>query len=148
MLSQLVVNFMSDAERGVREMARVTRPGGTVASCVWDYSGGMTLLRGFWDAAREVEPERAAAADEGDLMKWSREGELAQLWEAGLTDVRSGAPRRSRVEYADFDDLLVAVPDRRRAGRRVLPRRSTRPARLGSATRCTGGSTSAMGRSS
>ena len=37
-LSQLVVNFMRDAEAGVREMARVTRPGGVVASCVWDYA--------------------------------------------------------------------------------------------------------------
>jgi len=57
-LSQLVVNFMSDAEAGVREMGRVTRPGGVVASCVWDYAGEMTLLRAFWDAAREVDPQR------------------------------------------------------------------------------------------
>jgi SAM-dependent methyltransferase len=106
-LSQLVVNFMSDAERGVREMARVARPGGTVASCVWDYSGAMTLLRAFWDAAREVEPERAAAADERDLMKWSREGELARLWDtAGLADVRSGTLTVG-VEYSDFDDLWL-----------------------------------------
>lgn len=34
-LSQLVVNFMRDAETGVLHMARVTRPGGVVASCVW-----------------------------------------------------------------------------------------------------------------
>ena len=64
-LSQLVVNFMGDAEAGVREMARVTRPGGVVASCVWDYAGEMTLLRAFWDAAREVDPDRGAAADAG-----------------------------------------------------------------------------------
>src|SRR5215203_3110595 len=38
-VSQLVVNFMRDGESGVREMARVTRPGGVVASCVWDYGG-------------------------------------------------------------------------------------------------------------
>jgi ubiquinone/menaquinone biosynthesis C-methylase UbiE len=62
-LSQLVVNFMDDAEAGVRELARVTRPGGVVASCVWDYAGEMTLLRAFWDAAREVDPERGAHAD-------------------------------------------------------------------------------------
>jgi ubiquinone/menaquinone biosynthesis C-methylase UbiE len=55
-LSQLVVNFMGDAEAGVREMARVTRPGGVVASCLWDYAGEMTLLRAFWNAAREVAP--------------------------------------------------------------------------------------------
>jgi SAM-dependent methyltransferase len=106
-LSQLVVNFMDDAERGVRELARVTRPGGTVAACVWDYAGGMTLLRGFWDAAREVEPQRAAAADEGNLMRWSREGELAELWSrAGLENVRPGA-LTVRVPYSDFDDLWL-----------------------------------------
>lgn len=59
-LSQLVVNFMSDPEAGVREMARVSRSGGVVASCVWDYAGEMTLLRAFWDAARKVAPEGAA----------------------------------------------------------------------------------------
>jgi ubiquinone/menaquinone biosynthesis C-methylase UbiE len=49
-LSQLVVNFMRDPVQGVREMARVARPGGIVSSCVWDYAGEMTLLRAFWDA--------------------------------------------------------------------------------------------------
>ena len=39
-LSQLVVNFMADAEAGVREMRRVARPAGGGAGCVWDYAGG------------------------------------------------------------------------------------------------------------
>src|SRR5207248_4156391 len=69
-LSQLVVNFMTDPGAGVSEMGRVTRRGGVVASCVWDYAGEMTLLRAFWDAAREVEPERGAAGDEGVVMPW------------------------------------------------------------------------------
>ena len=108
--SQLVVNFMSDPERGVREMARVTRPGGVVASCVWDYAGEMTLLRAFWDAAREVEPERAAAADEGVVMRWCGEGELAELWRrCGLEHVRSGA-LVVEAEYEGFDDLWAPFP--------------------------------------
>jgi ubiquinone/menaquinone biosynthesis C-methylase UbiE len=37
-LSQLVVNFMRDPHAGVREMRRVTCPGGIVAACVWDYA--------------------------------------------------------------------------------------------------------------
>jgi SAM-dependent methyltransferase len=90
-LSQLVVNFMADPEAGVREMARVTRPGVVVAPCVWDYAGEITLLRAFWDAAREVDREGAAAADEGAVMRWCAEGELAELWrDAGLEDVRFG----------------------------------------------------------
>jgi SAM-dependent methyltransferase len=109
-LSQLVVNFMRDAEAGVREMARVTRPGGLVTSCVWDYAGEMTLLRAFWDAAREVDPERAGAADEGVVMRWCGEGELAELWRvAGLRDVRFG-PLVVRARYADFDDLWSPLP--------------------------------------
>ena len=109
-LSQLVVNFMQDAEAGVREMARVTRQGGVVAACVWDYAGEMTLLRAFWDAAREVDPERAAAADEGVVMRWCAEGELAELWRsAGLDDVRS-APLVVSATYTDFQDLWSPLP--------------------------------------
>lgn len=109
-LSQLVVNFMRDAEAGVREMARVTRPGGIVASCVWDYAGEMTLLRAFWDAARDVDPERAAVADEGVVMRWCAEAELAELWRAaGLRDVRS-AELVVSATYADFEDLWAPFP--------------------------------------
>lgn len=109
-LSQLVLNFMRDADAGVRELARVTRPGGVVASCVWDYAGEMMLLRAFWDAAREVEPERGAAADEGVVMRWCSKGELRRLWEsAGLRDVRTGA-LTARAAYESFDDLWEPFP--------------------------------------
>ena len=109
-LAQLVVNFMSDAEAGVREMRRVTRAGGVVAACVWDYAGEMTLLRAFWDAAREVEPERAAAADEGIVMLWCGDGDLAGLWRSvGLRDVRCG-PLIVTASYADFEDLWSPFP--------------------------------------
>jgi SAM-dependent methyltransferase len=109
-LSQLVVNFMRDPEAGAREMARVTRAGGVVASSVWDYAGEMTLLRAFWDAAREVAPEEGAAADEGVVMPWCREGELAELWRSvGLRDVRS-AELAVSATYADFDDLWSPFP--------------------------------------
>ena len=109
-LAQLVVNFMPDAAKGVREMARVTRPGGVVAACVWDYAGEMTLLRAYWDAAREVDPERAARADEGAVMQWCREGELAELWRTvGLRDVRFGEIV-VRASYASFEDLWSPFP--------------------------------------
>src|SRR5947208_1515064 len=35
-LAQLVVHFMTDPVLAIRHMARVTRPGGVVAACVWD----------------------------------------------------------------------------------------------------------------
>ncbi|HEV7461508.1 MAG TPA: methyltransferase domain-containing protein, partial [Solirubrobacteraceae bacterium] len=67
-LSQLVINFCSDPDAAVAEMRRVVRPGGVVAGCVWDYADGMELLRAFWDAAREIDPEAGASLDEAVVM--------------------------------------------------------------------------------
>lgn len=55
-VSGLVLNFVTDHEAMTREMARVTKPGGKVAAYVWDYAGGMQVMRQFWDAAITVNP--------------------------------------------------------------------------------------------
>jgi SAM-dependent methyltransferase len=100
-MSQLVVNFMGDAEAGVGSMRAAARPSGTVTSCVWDYAGGMELLRAFWDAARELDP---AAPDES-TMRYATPGELRALWEdAGLEDVATGE-LVAEAAYSGFDDL-------------------------------------------
>jgi hypothetical protein len=46
-----MLNFVPDPVAAVREMVRVTQPGGKVAAYVWDYGGGMEMLRQIWDAA-------------------------------------------------------------------------------------------------
>ena len=92
-LSQLVLNFCSDPPAALDEMRRVARAGGVVAACVWDYAEGMELLRAFWDAAREIEPERGAAHDEAVVMPYCRRDELEGLWRrVGLRDVAGGEP--------------------------------------------------------
>ncbi|MGN6130195.1 MAG: class I SAM-dependent methyltransferase [Nocardioidaceae bacterium] len=99
-LAQLVVHFMSDRVGGLREMARVTRPGGTVATCLWDQGGGAAPLSRFWAVAGSVDPSVGA----GGSPPGTAQGELvALLREAGLSDVR-----QERVEvgvgFRDFDD--------------------------------------------
>ena len=84
--AQLVVHFMSDPVQGLAEMARVTRPGGVVAACVWDHPGGRGPVSPFWSAVEVLDPGGTAEASAG-----SREGHLVQLFhEAGLTDVEGG----------------------------------------------------------
>jgi ubiquinone/menaquinone biosynthesis C-methylase UbiE len=102
-LAQLVINFLDDPRAGVVEMARVTRPGGVVAACVWDYSGGMTLLRTFWESALAVDPEGAKARMEHQ-MPFARPEELEALWQSSLTDV-AVSPIDIEASYGDFDDL-------------------------------------------
>jgi SAM-dependent methyltransferase len=83
-LAQLVVHFMADPVAGLAEMARVTRPGGVVAACVWDHAGGAGPLATFWRAVHDIDP---AARDEAGLPG-AREGHLALLCEAaGLSDI-------------------------------------------------------------
>jgi SAM-dependent methyltransferase len=104
-LSQLVVNFVDDARAAVIEMRRVARPGAVIAGCVWDYRGGMTLLRSFWDAAIDLGLPDAAARDQGRTMPFCTPGELIELWRgAGLDEVQTGEISAA-AEYASFDDL-------------------------------------------
>jgi SAM-dependent methyltransferase len=99
-LAQLVVHFMSDPERGVREMARVTRDGGCVAACVWDNAGGHGPLSPLWRAANELDP---STGDEGEAVG-AREGQLAELaLRAGLVEVRS-TRLDVQVPFAGFEE--------------------------------------------
>jgi SAM-dependent methyltransferase len=138
-LAQLVVNFMADADAGVAEMRRVVRPGGTVASCTWDYSGGMTMLRTFWDAALALDPD---TPDEARTMRYHDSDDLRELWlRAGLGAVETDT-LVVEGSYRDFDEYwepftsgvgpagaycLSLDPDRRAALREECRRRLDDP---------------------
>ena len=99
-LAQLVVQFMADPVAGLGEMARVTRAEGAVAACVWDHAGGQGPLSLFWEAARELDPD---VHDESRLAG-SREGRLAELFEAaGLREIEESS-LSVRVEHPSFED--------------------------------------------
>jgi SAM-dependent methyltransferase len=101
-LSSLVLGFMQDPERGVREMARVTRPGGIVAACMWDIAeGGMTMLRVFWSAVQKIAPD---VEGERPLPGTARGDIEARLARAGLEQVVGGG-LSARADYADFEDF-------------------------------------------
>jgi SAM-dependent methyltransferase len=106
-IAQLVVHFMADPVEGLREMARVTRPGGVVAACVWDHTGGRGPVSLLWAAARSLDP---GAVDEGDLPG-ARRGQLAELFRtAGIEHVEDGelAVRRDHATFEEWWEPYMA----------------------------------------
>jgi SAM-dependent methyltransferase len=99
-LAQLVVHFMASPLEGLGEMARVTRPRGVVAACVWDHAGGGGALSRFWEAARDLDPD----VEDESALAGSRRGHLAELLrETGLAEVEETALSVS-VDHATFDE--------------------------------------------
>jgi SAM-dependent methyltransferase len=100
-VSGLVLNFVPDVPPALGEMRRVTRPDGVISAYVWDYAGRMELLRSFWDAVSEEDPE-SATLDEGRRFPICDPGALEAAFSgAGLRDVTV----RAIDVPTDFDDF-------------------------------------------
>ena len=99
-LAALVVHFMTDAAAGVHEMVRVTRPGGVVAACVWDFAQGRAPQSLFFTALASV----VTGIDDESQRIGAREGDLvALLATAGCTAVTE-SELTVAVDYAAFDE--------------------------------------------
>jgi SAM-dependent methyltransferase len=102
-LAQLVVHFMTDPVVGIREMARVTRPGGAVVACVWDIGGGRSPLTPFWAAARSIDPGAPTEMERAG----THAGQLDAIFRAaGLEGVEESEIRADTV-HPDFEDWWV-----------------------------------------
>ena len=101
-LSLLVMNFIPDPGKALREMVRVTRTGGVIAAAVWDYADEMQMLRIFWDEAVARDPG-IAGRDERN-MPLCKPGELAALWRShGLLQVEE-QPLTIQLSFISFED--------------------------------------------
>jgi SAM-dependent methyltransferase len=102
-VSGLVMNFVPDIGRALAEQCRVVRPGGCVAGYVWDYGGGMQLIRVFWDAAVALDPG-VRERDQAERFPVARADALKIAWQtAGLRDIEvEGIEVPTR--FVDFDD--------------------------------------------
>ncbi len=102
-VSGLVLNFVDDPAATVTTMASAA-PGGTVAAYVWDYSGGMQMLRRFWDVAVAIDPA-VGALNEGHRFELARPETLLEIWaEAALEQIVTTAITVPTV-FADFSDF-------------------------------------------
>jgi ubiquinone/menaquinone biosynthesis C-methylase UbiE len=103
-ISGLVLNFIPEPEKTLREMKRVTSPGGTVAIYVWDYSGKMEFLKYFWDAVVELNPG-AADLHEGTRFPNSNSEGLHQLFEDAEFENTTVEPLEIETKFKSFDDF-------------------------------------------
>lgn len=97
-LAQLVVVFLNDALGAMRELARVTRAGGVVATCMWEVEG-VEMMNALNEIRRRFEPGFSLATEYRD------EASLRGLFEeAGLGDVETTRIEVA-VEYESVDEL-------------------------------------------
>lgn len=102
-VSGLVLNFIPEPMSAIQEMMRVTKPGGTIGIFIWDYAGGMQMLRYFWDAAVELD-SKARELDEGTRFLICKEGQLESLLrKADLMNVEV-LPIEVKTIFTSFDD--------------------------------------------
>ena len=102
-VSGLVLNFVSSPKAMAAEMVRVTRPGGIVAAYVWDYAGGMQMMRHFWDVAVELNPHDSKL-DQAERFPICQPEPLERLFqEVGLHAVTVRSIDFVTV-FQDFDD--------------------------------------------
>lgn len=102
-VSGLVLNFVPDPRRALIEIGRVVRRGGVIGAYVWDYAGRMELMRYFWDAAVELNPD-AAELDEGRRFELCQPDNLEALFvSGGLGSVETRAIEVP-TPFRNFDD--------------------------------------------
>jgi SAM-dependent methyltransferase len=102
--AQLVLNFVGDPVAAVKEMARVTRPGGVIAAAVWDFRGGLVYQRILWDTAAGLDPAAAVLRDRLFSGALALPGGLPELFARAGVPAAGTAALTIRMNYASFED--------------------------------------------
>jgi SAM-dependent methyltransferase len=96
----LVITFIADPAKAVAEMARVVRPGGPVATYMWDVAGGGLPLAPVGRALKAMGKDYSRISDAA-----ARRDTMQALWQGvGLREVETSVIRIT-VDFASFDDF-------------------------------------------
>ena len=106
--SALVMNFVPDRTRAISEMRRVTRPGGLVAACVWDFAAELSPSGPLRRAMRRIGID-APPVPGTDA---SRLGEIGDLFQKGSLRVVTNTCIEVAVSFRTFDDFWFSQTPR------------------------------------
>ena len=102
--SALVLNFLPDQAKAVREMSRVVRPGGTVAVYVWDFAGRRNVTQHLNDAIASIAPDAEGATRSAQQANTTTPAALMDLFRSvGLQEIESKSLDIT-AEFEDFED--------------------------------------------
>ena len=108
----LVITFVPDPAKGVAEMTRVVRPGGVVATYIWDMLGG-----GYpWEPIRIEMSAMGLTVVNPPSLEASRIEVLRDLWaRAGLdaVEAREITVHRTFPDFEDFWTTSLLAPSMR-----------------------------------
>lgn len=102
-ISGLVLNFIPEPEKALREMKRVAAPDGVVAIYIWDYSGKMEFLKYFWDAVVALDP-KASDLHEGTRFPNANADGLKRLFDNAKLPNTTVESLEVETNFVNFDD--------------------------------------------
>jgi SAM-dependent methyltransferase len=102
-IAGLVLHFVPDPGRAVREMTRAARSGGTVAAYVWDFAGERQFTGYFWQAAKALDPT-AASLDPNVLCTVCQQEELGATFEGADLAAVTVQSIVTPIVFRNFDD--------------------------------------------
>jgi ubiquinone/menaquinone biosynthesis C-methylase UbiE len=101
-LSLLVLQEFADRGRALAQMRRVTRSGGIVAGCQWDFAR-MPVIDRLVEAVTEINPAAGQRIGANSPRVFDDEAELVDWWtRAGFEDVHAGRIAVAR-DFPNFD---------------------------------------------
>ena len=96
----LAITFVGDQPKAIKEMRRVVRPGGTVATYIWDIPGGGHFQQPIRDAIKSIGVDHLPNKTDDSTRRQA----LADLFRsAGLDDVE-GRAIEIQLEFPNFED--------------------------------------------
>jgi ubiquinone/menaquinone biosynthesis C-methylase UbiE len=106
-MALLIVSFIPDAPKAAKEMRRVTKRGGTVATAMWDGSRANELNGCMWNAAIAIDPTVKRPAERREAYNSAES--LSYLWKgAGLTDIEV-TDLTMPCQFSSFDDYWLPL---------------------------------------